>query len=443
MTPPAPTADILQALRRGDLAGARELRLPGGLEEFPREIFGLAETLEVLDLGDGHLTTLPDDMGRLGKLRVLFCSNNRFERLPPSLGDCVSLSQLGFRGTGMREVPGEALPPALRWLTLTDNRIEHLPEALGERPLLQKLMLSGNRLRQLPASLARARNLELVRLASNGFEDLAPWLLDLPRLAWISWADNPFERIPAPSDVALIPWSQLEPAEMLGEGASGRVYRARWQPPVGEPRPVAVKFFKGAMTSDGLPEREMAACLAAGEHPHLTGALGRLIDHPERLEGLLMPLVPAHWRVLAGPPSLASCSRDVYDPALRLAPEAALRIATAIGAAAGHLHGLGLLHGDLYGHNVLCDAGTGDAVLSDFGAASVLPTSREREALQRIEVRAWGLLLGELIECCATEPAALAGLRALGSACVDPNAGARPLMSDVVMGLRDTDFRAL
>ncbi len=157
MMPNASTTDPLQALRRGDLAGARELRLPGGLSEFPPEIFGLAETLEILDLGQGHLTALPDDMGRLGKLRVLFCSNNRFERLPPALGDCVSLSQLGFRGTGMREVPGEALPPALRWLTLTDNRIEHLPDALGERPLLQKLMLSGNRLRQLPRGSSPGR----------------------------------------------------------------------------------------------------------------------------------------------------------------------------------------------------------------------------------------------------------------------------------------------
>ena len=391
----------------------------------------------MLDLGDGHLTTLPDDMGRFGKLRVLFCSHNRFERLPPSLGDCVSLSQLGFRGTGLREVPGEALPPALRWLTLTDNRIEHLPEALGERPLLQKLMLSGNRLRQLPAGLARAENLELVRLAANGFDHLAPWLLDLPRLAWISWAGNPVERGSVRSDVALVPWAHLEPAELLGEGASGRVLRALWRRPAGHPLSVAVKLFKGAMTSDGLPEREMAACLAAGDHPHLTGALGRLIDHPERLQGLLMPLLPAHWRVLAGPPSLASCSRDVYDPGLRLAPEAALRIATATAAAAGHLHALGLLHGDLYGHNILCDAETGDAVLSDFGAASWLPATRESKALQRIEVRAWGLLLGELLERCAAEPPGLAGLDALRSVCVDPDPGSRPLMADVLAVLRD------
>ena len=424
-------------MRRGDLDGTRELRLSGGLTELPAEIFGLADTLEVLDLGDGELTTLPDDMGRLRKLRVLFCSNNRFARLPPSLGDCSSLSQLGFRGTGMREVPGEALPPALRWLTLTDNRIEQLPDALGERPLLQKLMLSGNRLRQLPRGLAQAENLELVRLASNGFEHLAPWLLDLPRLAWISWAGNPFERSTAGADVRLVPWAHLEPAELLGEGASGRVHRALWRTPVGEPRPVALKLFKGAMTSDGLPEREMAACLAAGDHPHLTGALGRLVDHPEHLQGLLMPLLPAHWQVLAGPPSLASCSRDVYDPALRLDPAAALRIATAAATAAGHLHALGLLHGDLYGHNILCDPDTGDAVLSDFGAASVLPATRESEALQRIEVRAWGLLFGELLERCQKEPSGSPGLHALQSACVKPDPGTRPLLRDVLTVLRD------
>ena len=137
-------------------------------------MFGLADTLEILDLGGGALTALPDDIGRLHRLRVLFCSGNKFERLPPALGDCVSLSQIGFRGTGLREIPGEALPPLLRWLTLTDNRIEHLPNALGERPHLQKLMLAGNRLQSLPASITNAKSLELVRLSSNRLRDACP-----------------------------------------------------------------------------------------------------------------------------------------------------------------------------------------------------------------------------------------------------------------------------
>ena len=117
----------LEALRRGDLAGARVLHLHGGLTEFPDEIFGLADTLEVLDLAGNALTALPGDMARLGKLRVIFCSGNRFERLPSSLGDCPALTQIGFRRTGLRDIPGEALPPGLRWLTVTDNALETLP----------------------------------------------------------------------------------------------------------------------------------------------------------------------------------------------------------------------------------------------------------------------------------------------------------------------------
>ena len=91
----------LEALRRGDLAGATELRLNAGLAEFPREIFGLADTLEVLDLSGNLLDCLPEDMGRLHKLRILFCSGNRFDHLPPALGDCTALSQVSFHPSGL------------------------------------------------------------------------------------------------------------------------------------------------------------------------------------------------------------------------------------------------------------------------------------------------------------------------------------------------------
>ncbi|GJD94743.1 leucine-rich repeat-containing protein kinase family protein [Methylobacterium iners] len=420
----------LEALRRGDLAGARELRLPG-ITAFPDEIFGLADTLELLDLGGGTLTDLPADLGRLHRLKALFCSGNRFERLPPVLGDCAALSQVGFRGMAIREVAEEALPPQLRWLTLTDNRIEALPDALGRRPKLQKLMLAGNRLRTLPASLAGAPNLELLRLSANTLDALPTWITALPRLAWLSWSGNPFEGGIDRGNAAAIPWSHLEPGDLLGEGASGRVHRAFWREGgTGPSRPVALKLFKGTMTSDGIPDHEMAACLLAGAHPHLTGALGRVTDHPENAQGLVMPLLPPDWGVLAGPPSLESCSRDVYDPGLRLAPAAALHLARGVAAAASHLHGRALLHGDLYAHNILWDGAVGEAVLSDFGAASMLPAGDAGRALQRLDVRAWGLLLGELLDRCDAPGAA--ALRALEEACVQPDPAARPLMAEVV-----------
>ncbi|AWB20793.1 protein kinase [Methylobacterium currus] len=443
--PPA-TRARLDALRRGDLAGARELRLPGGpegrLSEVPPEILGLADTLEFLDLGQNDLTALPADFGRLRRLKVLFCSGNRFDRLPPVLGDCAALSQVGFRGSGIAEVPAESLAPALRWLTLTDNRIASLPEALGARPLLQKLMLAGNRLRALPESLGQAQNLELLRIASNGFEALPACLTALPRLAWLSWAGNPFEDRAASSPAAAAPavfWRDLALGPLLGEGASGRVMRAAWRPAgreqgqdqasPGEGRPVALKLFKGAMTSDGLPEREMAACLAAGAHPHLTGGLGRLADHPDGTHGLLMTLLPEGWRVLAGPPSLESCSRDVYDPGLRLTQAAALRLARGVASGAAHLHARGFGHGDLYAHNVLWDGSRGEAVLSDFGAASALPPGREGAFLERLDVRAFGLLLGELrVLASLAHPA----LDALAAACTGPDPAARPGMAEVL-----------
>ena len=423
---------VLAALRRGDLAGARVLRFDGWLDALPPEVFGLADTLEVLDLGTGPLDALPAAMGRLRHLRVLFCSGHRFTRLPPVLGDCESLSQIGCRGTGLVEVPGEALPRRLRWLTLTDNAITALPDALGERPALQKLMLAGNRLAALPATLAGAGRLELLRLAANRFETLPTWLTDLPGLAWAGWAGNPVDDAPMPAGARRVPWRDLLPGPLLGEGASGRIHGGLGRDPAGAAdRPVALKLFKGAMTSDGLPEREMAASLAAGDHPGLVGALGRISGHPDGRAGLVMRLIPAAWRALAGPPSLDSCSRDIYPEGLRLTPEAARRIALGVAEAAAHLHARGLMHGDLYAHNILWDGTAGAAVLGDFGAASTLPEGAAGAAWRRVEVRAFGLLLGELLERGGAAPAAL---RALAEACTGTPRD-RPAMAEVVRRL--------
>jgi serine/threonine protein kinase len=127
-----------------------------------------------------------------------------------------------------------------------------------------------------------------------------------------------------------------------------------------------------------------------------------------------------------------SCSRDIYDPELRLDPASALRIARGVASAAAHLHARGILHGDLYAHNSLWDGEAGEVALSDFGAACALPEGEEGNAWRRIEVRAWGLLLGELLDRCAPDPVEPAKLRELESACVQPVPSARPLMDEIV-----------
>lgn len=194
------------------------------------------------------------------------------------------------------------------------------------------------------------------------------------------------------------------------------------------PRRVAAKLFKGTITSDGATQDEMAAMLAIGHHPNLTAPLGRVADHPEGVEGLVMPLLPEGWKALAGPPSLESCTRDAYDPALRLPWPAALRLAQGAAEALGHLHARGLIHGDLYAHNLLWDGAAGQSVLSDFGAAAFCPRQADPLALQGVEMRAFGILASEIAALCDEASRPLADLASL---CMQPEIGARPTMAAV------------
>ena len=395
--------DTLAKLRAGQLVGHKRLDLSCGLTEFPQEIFQLADTLEILNLSGNALSRLPDDLHRLTHLRILFCSDNQFTELPTCLGQCANLSMIGFKANQIERVPAAALPPVLRWLILTDNCIQHLPEELGQRPLLQKLMLAGNRLQQLPASLANCERLELIRLAANQFTELPEVVLALPGLSWLAYAGNPLREdastLREADNTPDIDWSQLTLEQKLGEGASGIIHQAQWKA-CGQPaRAVAVKLYKGDITSDGSPLNEMNACIAAGQHPNLINVLGRVAGHPEQQAGLVMALIDPSFMNLAALPSFATCSRDVYTESTRFTRDSALRIARGIASAAGHLHAQGICHGDLYGHNILFNA-EGDCLLGDFGAACfhALDDSPQSRALQRIEVRAFGILLGELLE---------------------------------------------
>lgn len=360
-------------------------------DRIPREIFDLADSLEVLNLSGNALSSLPDDLHRLTRLRVLFCSDNHFTQMPASVGQCAQLSMVGFKANRIERVPAAALPPLLRWLILTDNRIEELPDELGQRPHLQKLMLSGNRLTRLPQSLSQCHQLELIRIAANRLSALPAFLLGLPCLTWLAYAGNPLESeadAAALESVAQIPWAELEFQQRLGEGASGVIHQARWQRPGQASVEVAVKLYKGSMTSDGSPLHEMNACISAGRHPNLIRVEGRISDHPQGQNGLVMQLIEPSYRNLAALPSLASCTRDIYDESSRFSADAALRMARGIASVGAHLHRQGITHGDLYGHNILWNP-EGECLLGDFGAASfhALADTEETRALQRIEVR--------------------------------------------------------
>lgn len=429
----------LEQLRAGQLAGIARLQLRCDLSEFPREIFELADSLEILDLSGNQLSTLPDDLPRLHKLRVVFCSDNLFTELPEVLGQCQQLSMIGFKANRIAHVSPKALPPLLRWLILTDNALTSLPSEIGQCTQMQKLMLAGNQLCDLPKELAHCTRLELLRISANQLNALPEWLLNMPRLTWLAYAGNPFTQALEAQALANAPtpqiaWPRLQMQHQLGEGASGVIHQAALRTDTGE-EAVAVKLFKGAVTSDGLPDCEMAACMHAGAHPHLVSAMARVIEHPNHQQALVMPLIAPGFGNLAGPPSLESCTRDVYAPSQRFNWNATLRMAKGIASAVQHLRARGILHGDLYAHNILYTS-DGDALLSDFGAAAFFDVNDAAlaQGLEKLEVRALGCLLEELaMQCDATaaEQTRQRDLAQLAQQCMADMPEMRPSLSQV------------
>ncbi len=167
---------------------------------------------------------------------------------------------------------------------------------MGERPRLQKLALAGNRLTELPQTLAQSTDLELVRISANQLAECPEQLLSLPKLAWLAFAGNPFSQ----SDLSIqtvpeVTSSSFTLHEVLGQGASGIISKATWnQKQTTFPDDIAIKVFKGEVTSDGYPEDELQACLKVGSHPNLVQSLAQVNE--EKYSALIMGgLIPSHF----------------------------------------------------------------------------------------------------------------------------------------------------
>ncbi|MEN0052024.1 MAG: leucine-rich repeat-containing protein kinase family protein [Mucilaginibacter sp.] len=418
----------IEQLRNGELKGTVSLKLAEGLSHFPEEIFTLADTLEVLDLSSNNLSELPADFGKLQKLKILFCSENLFTVLPEVIADCPLLDIVGFKANKIEKVPAHSINTNIRWLILTNNQITDLPAQIGSCERMQKLMLAGNQLKELPFELSNCNNLSLLRIAANQLSTLPQWLLNMPRLSWLAFSGNLFNVSPVAMAIPFIDHQELEMGHRLGEGASGIISKARWRVNQQE-QEVAVKLFKGNVTSDGNPEDEMLAYMAAGQHYGLVKLLGQIGTHPENKVGLVMELISHRFFNLGNPPSFESCTRDVFSENTSLSIDQVIRIALTIASVAAQLHSNRMMHGDLYAHNILIDE-EGNTLFGDFGAASFYnhADAETAYALERIEVSAYGYLLDDLLGLCAasdTNPALLK-LATLKEICITPEVSNRP-----------------
>lgn len=368
-----------------------------GAVEFP-PIYNFYNHVEILDMSGGHMSKLPNDFSKMKNLKVIFLSNNDFEEIPEVLGEISNLDFLGMKSCKISSISETALPKNLRWLTLTNNQIDHLPSSIGDLKKLEKLLLAGNRLSVLPKEIVQCQNLSLIKISANNFQSSPlDMLSNLPKLAWYGDASNPFcnnKNIKMPS-VNFISQNAIEIKEMIGESAQNKVYKARLKETKMD---VAIKVYGGKINSDGYTEDEIKASIFAGEHQHLVGAMGRVSGMLNEQDALVLPFISPDFYNLGLPPSLTTCTRDTFPNDTIFSNDYIANVLSGICRALMFLHSKGIMHGDLYAHNILVNK-NGYPYLGDFGSASLYNPDKDLNR-EKIDVRAFGYLIDDLLAHC-------------------------------------------
>lgn len=131
------------------------LRLPMRTRIIPREIFELTH-LTVLDISLVKISSLPQDLLKLKKLKKLNIYDSEVQYLPAEIGSLSELVTLNLARTPLAELPESICDlKNLQKLYLWGTKIRQLPENIGNLQQLRTLDLSECRLRTLPESIIR------------------------------------------------------------------------------------------------------------------------------------------------------------------------------------------------------------------------------------------------------------------------------------------------
>lgn len=139
----------------GDLRSLQVLISRNYHETLPWSI-GELKDLEILDISSdwwddqviltsGMLTSLPASIGKLSRLKILKASYNKLETIPNEIGNLKHLEEL----------------------LLHSNKLTTLPDTIGSLSNLVYLDVSRNTLESLPANIGNLKNLEKLQLAST------------------------------------------------------------------------------------------------------------------------------------------------------------------------------------------------------------------------------------------------------------------------------------
>ncbi|GJN01831.1 hypothetical protein PR202_ga19132 [Eleusine coracana subsp. coracana] len=139
------------------------------LQNIPESIIARLLNVVVLDVHSNQLTSLPNSIGCLSKLKVLNVSGNLLESLPATIEECRLLEELNANFNQLTKLPdtlGFELH-GLRRLSVNSNKLTSLPFSTSHMIALRALDARLNCLRALPDGLENLGNLETLNVSQN------------------------------------------------------------------------------------------------------------------------------------------------------------------------------------------------------------------------------------------------------------------------------------
>ncbi|MEL6638608.1 MAG: leucine-rich repeat protein [Bacteroidota bacterium] len=179
----------------GELRHLRVLYLSGNQLSDIAALSSL-EQLTVLHLHDNRIRQLPPTIGRLQGLKRLYLNNNALDRLGPELGQLRSLEQLLVANNRITEIAEEiGHLSRLQVLQMRQNQLLALPDFLSRLRALRFGDWSGNGLRQFPEALTQLEHLEVLHLYSNALVSFPTTWNERGRLRVLQLGDNQLETL--------------------------------------------------------------------------------------------------------------------------------------------------------------------------------------------------------------------------------------------------------
>ena len=154
---------------------------------------GVLQNLQYLNISHNELSSVSWGVEELVSLRVFDASYNELKSFPGPLVNLRSLRDLDLSANQITSLHGIEGISGLSWLNVAKNQIEFFPSLSVE---VEKLNFNSNHLASLPSSIAKFKNLKELCLSNNRLTSLPPEIGRLPNLQFLSIDNNNLTKLP-------------------------------------------------------------------------------------------------------------------------------------------------------------------------------------------------------------------------------------------------------